>query len=84
MLRIDDLSFGYAVHLELAAFDTKGETALDEVERVLAELFKAPAVEDSEVFPHARCKRLEIIGARNQPRCDRCPLNDACAFYAAR
>jgi endonuclease-3 len=21
---------------------------------------------------------------RNQPRCDRCPLNDSCAFYAAR
>ena len=32
-----------AAHLELAVLDPEGEAAFDEVERILAELFVAPA-----------------------------------------
>ena len=44
ILRIDGSSSDHAAHLELAVLDGEGEAALDEIERVLAELLVAPAV----------------------------------------
>src|SRR4051812_13562501 len=49
-LRIDLLLlYDHTAHLQLAIFDRKGEASFDEVERVLAELFVAPAGQDLEV-----------------------------------
>src|SRR5438128_8145756 len=41
-LCIDPLLLGDAIHLELAILDAKREPSFDEIERVLAELLKAP------------------------------------------
>ena len=48
-LRIDGLLFvaDHAAHLELAVLDREGEAALDQVERVLAELLEPPALTGS-------------------------------------
>jgi hypothetical protein len=57
-------------HLELAVLDRESEAALDQVERVLAELLVTPAAQDIEVFADAGGERLQIIRAGDKSRCD--------------
>ena len=69
-LRIDRFLLGDTAHLELAVLDREGEAALDQVERVLAELLIAPARQDVEVLADARGERLELVRTGDQPRRD--------------
>jgi hypothetical protein len=46
ILRIDRLILHDAAHLELSVFDREGQSPLDKVERVLAELLESPAAQD--------------------------------------
>src|SRR3569623_1090557 len=65
-LRIDGLLSGNAAHLELAVDDCKAEPSLDKIERVLAEFFEPPAIEDTETRSDAGRKGFEVVGARNE------------------
>src|SRR5436305_6779761 len=70
VLRILRLLHRGSSHLEPAVLDPEGEPALDQVDRVLAELFVTPAGQDIEVLADAGGKRFEIIGAGDQSRGD--------------
>ena len=62
--------FNHSAHLQFSVYDGEGEPPFNQVDRVPAELFVAPAAQDFEVLAHARRQRLEIIRARDQPRRD--------------
>src|SRR3954454_13449715 len=53
VLRILRLLHGGSSHLKPAVLDPEGEPALDQVDRVLAELFVTPAGQDIEVLADA-------------------------------
>src|SRR5947209_3923685 len=66
-LRIDRLLHHDSAHLELAVLDRESQPALDQVERIAAELLVAPAAEDVQVLANSGGERLEVVGAGDQP-----------------
>src|SRR5688500_7428825 len=67
MTSLADLGAG---HQQLAALDPEGEAALDQVERVAAELLEPPPLEDGEPVAAAGGEQLQLLGSGDQARGD--------------
>ena len=59
-----------AGHFEFTVHHGECQPAFDQIERVLTELFEAPAGEDLEVFAVARRQTFQFFGTSNQARSD--------------
>jgi hypothetical protein len=57
-------------HLEPVLDYGEGQLALDQLQRIAAELFESPAFQQRIALALARRKRFQIIAARQQTGCD--------------